>query len=143
MEDPRTSQLAASLLAEQDAKDAGQGADVGRLAAAAAAEWVKDVPASALAVFASEASAPSMLDAILRLTKKRFSNLILMPADQVDDRIPLPSFGVDSMLAAEFRTWFWNTFKVDVPYLDIVSPQMALCNLAGFVEQKLVTSWAS
>jgi hypothetical protein len=141
MEDPRTCLLAASLLAEQDAKDADRSGDVGQLAAAA--EWVKDVPASARATFAPEASAPSMLDAVLRLTKRRFSNLILMPADQLDDRQPLPSFGVDSMLAAEFRTWFWNTFKVDVPYLDIVSPQKALHDLAIFVEEKLVASWNS
>ncbi|RYP78219.1 hypothetical protein DL771_000696 [Monosporascus sp. 5C6A] len=139
MEDPRTALLAASLLAEQDAKNAAQGTDLSQLAAAA--EWVKDLPPSAMAMFASEAGAPSMQDAILRLTKKRFSNLILMPMDQIDDRRPLPSFGVDSMLAAEFRTWFWNTFKVDVPFLDIVSPQKALYNLAEHVEEKLVASW--
>lgn len=142
MEDPRTSLLAASLLAEIDAKaEEGAGADAGQLAAAA--EWAKDVPAHALSMFASEVSAPTMHDAILRLTKKRFSNLILMPIDQVDERAPLPTFGVDSMLAAEFRTWFWNTFKVDVPFLDIISPQKALYNLAEAVEEKMVASWAA
>ncbi|KAI1278192.1 putative polyketide synthase [Xylaria sp. FL0933] len=140
MEDPRTSLLAASLMAEQESKDgANQGAGLNQLAAAA--EWVREVPPAAQAMFAAEASAPTMLDAISRLAKKRFSNLILMPADQVDEHQPLPSFGVDSMLAAEFRTWFWNTFKVDVPYLDIVSPQKNLKNLAEMVEEKLVASW--
>lgn len=139
MQDPRTALLAASLLAEQDAQNADQGTDLSQLAAAA--EWVKDVPTHAMPVFASEVDAPSMQDAILRLVKKRFSNLILMPLDQIDDRRPLPSFGVDSMLAAEFRTWFWNTFKVDVPFLDIVSPQKALCNLAEYAEEKLVANW--
>ncbi|KAI0103903.1 putative polyketide synthase [Nemania sp. FL0031] len=141
MEDPRTSLLAASLLAEQESKDgANQAAGLSQLAAAA--EWVRDVPPAAQAMFSAEASAPSMLDAILRLAKKRFSNLILMPVDQVDEKQPLPSFGVDSMLAAEFRTWFWNTFKVDVPYLDIVSPQNSLTHLAEQVEEKLVAGWA-
>ncbi|RDA83527.1 hypothetical protein CP532_4154 [Ophiocordyceps camponoti-leonardi (nom. inval.)] len=142
MEDSRTSLLAASLLAERDAQGAGQGgADVGQLSEAS--EWVKAVPPSAVSMIASEASAPTLRDAVLRLTKKRFGNLILMPADQVDDASPLASFGVDSMLAAEFRTWFWNTFKLDVPFLDIVSPQKTLRNLAEFVEEKLVESWAS
>ncbi|PFH62270.1 hypothetical protein XA68_14401 [Ophiocordyceps unilateralis] len=141
MEDSRTSLLAASLLAERDAQGAGQGADVGQLNEAS--DWVKDVPASAVSIIASEASAPTLRDAVLRLTKKRFGNLILMPADQVDDGSPLASFGVDSMLAAEFRTWFWNTFKLDVPFLDIVSPQKTLSNLAEFVEEGLVASWAS
>lgn len=141
MDESRTSILAASLLSENDAKEEEKGADAGQLLAAA--EWVKDVPANALSMLMSEASAPTMLDAILRLTKKRFSNLILMQLDAVDDSAPLPSFGVDSMLAAEFRTWFFNTFKIDVPFLDIVSPQKSLYTLAEFVEEKLVTSWAS
>ncbi|KAM0251922.1 hypothetical protein ACHAQJ_007937 [Trichoderma viride] len=141
MDESRTSILAASLLSEKDAKEEEKGADIGQLLAAA--EWVKDVPANALSMLMSEASAPTMLDAILRLTKKRFSNLILMQLDAVDDRAPLPSFGVDSMLAAEFRTWFFNTFKIDVPFLDIVSPQKSLHTLAEFVEEKLMASWAS
>ncbi|PHH80580.1 hypothetical protein CDD80_839 [Ophiocordyceps camponoti-rufipedis] len=141
MEDSRTSLLAASLLAERDAQGAGQGADVGQLNEAS--DWVKDVPASAISIIASEASAPTLRDAVLRLTKRRFGNLILMPADQVEEGKPLASFGVDSMLAAEFRTWFWNTFKLDVPFLDIVSPQKTLRNLAEFVEEKLVESWAT
>ncbi|KAK8024082.1 polyketide synthase [Apiospora rasikravindrae] len=142
MEDARTSLLAASLLAEQDANESGDGgADASQLAAAAA--WVKEVPSSALAMFGAEVAAASLQEAILRLAKRRFSNLILMPMDQVDERKPLPSFGVDSMLAAEFRTWFWNTFKVDIPFLDIVSPQKALVNLSEFVETSLVASWAA
>ncbi|KAJ4859714.1 KR domain-containing protein [Trichoderma breve] len=141
MDESRTSILAASLLSEKDAKEEGKGADVGLLLTAA--EWVKGVPANALPMLMPEASAPTMLDAILRLTKKRFSNLILMQLDAVDDRAPLPSFGVDSMLAAEFRTWFFNTFKIDVPFLDIVSPQKSLQTLAEFVEGKLIASWAN
>ncbi|KAL7944087.1 polyketide synthase [Trichoderma barbatum] len=141
MDESRTSILAASLLSEKDAKEGEKGADVGQLLAAA--EWVKDVPTNALSMLLPEASAPTMLDAILRLTKKRFSNLILMQLDAVDDSAPLPSFGVDSMLAAEFRTWFFNIFKIDVPFLDIISPQKSLHTLAKFVEEKLVASWTS
>ncbi|RYP41540.1 hypothetical protein DL767_000967 [Monosporascus sp. MG133] len=65
------------------------------------------------------------------------------PGADRSDRRPqaFPSFGVDSMLAAEFRTWFWNTFKVDVSFLDVVSTQKALYNLAEHVEEKLVASW--
>ncbi|KAL6855655.1 polyketide synthase [Trichoderma novae-zelandiae] len=139
MDESRTSILAASLLSEKDAKEDEKDADVGQLLSAA--EWVKGIPSNVLAMLMPEASAPTMLEAILRLTRKRFSNLILMQLDAVDDSAPLPSFGVDSMLAAEFRTWFFNTFKIDVPFLDIVSPQKSLHTLAEFVEEKLVASW--
>ncbi|KAL6797448.1 polyketide synthase [Trichoderma sp. SZMC 28013] len=141
MDESRTSILAASLLSEKDAKEEAKGSGIDLLLTAS--EWVKDIPANAQSMLMSEASAPTMLDAILRLTKKRFSNLILMQLDAVDDRAPLPSFGVDSMLAAEFRTWFFNTFKIDVPFLDIVSPQKSLQTLAEFIEAKLVASWAN
>lgn len=141
MDESRTSILAASLLAEKDEKTEEDGGNSGSLEAAA--EWVKDIPASAVHMFMSEASAPTMLDATLRLIKKRFSNLILMQLDAVDERAPLPSFGVDSMLAAEFRTWFFNTFKVDIPFLDIISPQKCLYSLAEFIEERLVSGWAS
>ncbi|KAK9416789.1 putative polyketide synthase [Seiridium unicorne] len=109
MQDPRTALLAASLLAEQAADGVGSGGNTSHLAASA--EWVKDVSAKA---------------AVLLLAKKRFSDLILMSIDQLDDHRPLPSFEVDSMLAAEFRISFWNTFKLDVPYLDFVTPQKTL-----------------
>ncbi|EED21266.1 polyketide synthase, putative [Talaromyces stipitatus ATCC 10500] len=141
MDESRTSILAASLLAEKDEKAEEQGGNSGSIEAAA--EWYTALPASAAQIFTSEASLPTMLDAILRLTKKRFSNLILMQLDAVDERAPLPSFGVDSMLAAEFRTWFFNTFKVDIPFLDIISSQKCLYNLAEFVDEKLVASLAN
>ncbi|KAK8137627.1 polyketide synthase [Apiospora sp. TS-2023a] len=66
-----------------------------------------------------------------------------MPVDQVEEHRPLRSFGVDSVLAAEFRTWFWNTFKVDIPFLSIVSPQKALVNIVEYVEKGLREGWAT
>ncbi|KAK2603636.1 hypothetical protein QQS21_004217 [Conoideocrella luteorostrata] len=122
---------------ERDAKEEENGTDTSQILTAA--EWMKDVPANIVSMIMPEASAPTLLDAVLRLTKRRFSNLILMQLDAVDDRASLLSFGVDSMLAAEFRTWFFNIFKVDVPFLDIVSPQKCLYNLAEFVETQLVS----
>ena len=144
LRDARTALLAGSLKAEQEARDASQataaagGAGVQVLAAA---PWFKDVPAAMSVALASEAHAGTLQEAVLRLVKKRFSNLILVPLDQIDDRKPLPQFGVDSMIASEFRTWFWTVFRVDLPFLDIMSPQKSLMILAEFVETKMVESW--
>lgn len=79
-----------------------------------------------------------MQEAILRLIKKRFSNLILIPLDQIDEQKPMPDFGVDSMIASEFRSWFWAVFRVDLPFLDIVSPQKSLLVLADFVRVRVL-----
>jgi hypothetical protein len=137
----RASILLGSLRAEKETIEAmssqAQGARDASLAKAAA-PWFKDVPASLATTFAPEAAVETMRGAILSLTRKRFSNLVLMPVEQVDERKPLPDFGVDSMIASEFRSWFWAAFRVDVPFLDIMSPQKSLMILAEFLEQKIV-----
>ncbi|KAJ8109100.1 hypothetical protein ONZ43_g6232 [Nemania bipapillata] len=136
----RSSILLASLQAEMEATEAASAQDQGAQDSMTkvSAPWFKDVPANLTASFAPEANADTMQEAILRLVKKRFSNLILMPIDQVDENKPLPDFGVDSMIASEFRSWFWAVFRVDLPFLDIMSPQKKLATLAGFVEEKIV-----
>lgn len=141
MQDPRNAILSASLQAEQDAKARARGATGhpgGAHLDGAGAKWLSDVPPETAATFASEGDAATLYDAILRLITSRFSNLILMPLDQVDDRKPLPSFGVDSMVAAEFRTWFWSALRVDVPFLDIMSPQTSLVSLSEFVQESFL-----
>ncbi|RYO96329.1 hypothetical protein DL764_007495 [Monosporascus ibericus] len=136
MQDPRTALLAAALKASQD-QDAS-GTDAGNaVASLSSVSWSKDIPSNVMAVFAPEAGASSLQEAVLRIVRKRFSSLILMPLDQIDDHKPLAQFGVDSMIAAEYRTWFWNTFKVDVPFLDLMSPQKSLDVQAAFVSQVL------
>jgi hypothetical protein len=136
----RSSVLLASLQAEQEAANAAssQSLDGSTAVAKTAAPWFKDVPAALAASFASEANAESMQEAIIHLSKKRFSNLILMPFDEVGESKALPSFGVDSMIASEFRSWFWVMFRVDVPFLDIMSPQKSLRGLAEFLEGKML-----
>lgn len=136
----RAAVLLASLQAEKEATEAASSAQGATNAsvAKAAALWFKGVPAALASAFAPEANAETMREAIVRLIKKRFSNLILLPLDQVDEGKPLPDFGVDSMIASEFRSWFWAVFRVDVPFLDIMSPQKSLLVLAEFVEGKIL-----
>ena len=55
----------------------------------------------------------SLNEAVLALVRKRFSNLLLMLLDAVDTKKAIAWFGMDSMIAAEYRTWFWTVFKVD------------------------------
>lgn len=144
LKDPRTAIIAASLKAEQEARDASQAitaAGGSGIQDVTAAPWFREVPASISGVLAPEADADSLREAVLRLIKKRFSNLILVPLDQIDDGKPLPQFGVDSMIASEFRGWFWSVFNVDLPFLDIMSPHKSLTILAELVETNLVEGW--
>ncbi|OBR11662.1 Beta-ketoacyl synthase domain-containing protein [Colletotrichum higginsianum IMI 349063] len=137
----RAALLLASLQAEGEAAEAARASSEGGHSTAvttAAAPWFKDVPSTVAAALAPEAAAESMQEAILNLMKKRFSSLILLPLDQVDERKALPGFGVDSMIASEFRSWFWAALRVDVPFLHIMSPQKSLLVLAEFVEETIM-----
>ena len=131
MADPRTVLLSASL----DPKDGDDSA----AAVSLDTSWSKGLPAfvtKALAIGAPNAS--TLKEAVLGLVVKRFSNLLLMPLDAVDTKKAIASFGMDSMIAAEYRTWFWTTFKVDIPFLDILSSTNCLQTLTDMVEKALL-----
>jgi hypothetical protein len=119
--------LLASLQAEQEASHASPGDTAANgTSSTTAAPWFKDIPTALTGAFAPVVDAPSLLAAIVKLLKKHFSNLILMPFDQIDEHRSIKEFGVDSMIASEFRTWFWTIFCVEIPFLDIMSAHKSL-----------------
>jgi aryl carrier-like protein len=71
---------------------------------------------------------------------KRFSNLVLQQVDKIDPSKSLSKFGMDSMLAAEFRTWFYQAFKVDVPFLTLLSDETTLNSLGNLVHVAITES---
>ncbi|KAF5975014.1 polyketide synthase [Fusarium coicis] len=135
LNEARSSILLASVLAEKEAQDVAP--QDGHLAVVAAAEWFKNVPSALSPVFAPVADSATLPIAIMQLIKTSFSNLILVPVDQISEGKPLPNFGVDSMIASEFRSWFWAVLRIDIPFLDIMSTKTTLSTLAELVEGKL------
>lgn len=131
MQDPRTVLLSASL----DPKEGNDSAAVVSIDAS----WSKGLPVPVIKALATEApNCNSLNEAVLALVRKRFSNLLLMPLDAVDTKKVIASFGMDSMIAAEYRTWFWTVFKVDIQFLDILSSSNSLQSLADMVEKELI-----
>lgn len=113
LNDPRASVLAGSL----DGDLALKGKD-------------DDLPAEV--VKALEKGTP-LEEAILQHIVRRFSNLVLVPLDKVDCAKPLAAYGMDSMIAAEFRTWFFSTFEVDIPFLELLSKTVTIRSLSDTV----------
>ncbi|KAI1809839.1 polyketide synthase [Poronia punctata] len=134
MQDPRTGVLSAALMANQGDDENEADAQVGT---SGDPEWLKGVPKNIAASFVAETGAASLLDAIFSITRKRFASLILTPLDQIDASKPLGQFGMDSMIGAELRTWIWGSFKVDIPFLDLLSNQKSLTNIAEDIEAKM------
>lgn len=118
--DPRASLLSAALDESTDA--AGSGAASG-------------MPAEVAEAIATGASVE---DAILKMISKKFSNLVLIPEDKLNLTKPISEVGVDSMLAAEFRAWIFQAFKVDVPYLTLLSAAATLTLLSELITKKMM-----
>ena len=103
-------------------------------AAGSAAKPNSGLPAE-LAEAIESGNDKEVFEVVLGLIKKRFSNLVLVPVEKVDDSRPLNALGMDSMLAAEFRTWFYQAFKVDIPFLMLLSDTVTLKRLAELVQE--------
>ena len=44
---------------------------------------------------------------------------------------------MDSMIAAELRTWLWNTLKIEMSFLNFLSPKNNLEPLVTLVTTRL------
>lgn len=137
IDDPRFSILAASLEANRDTTKRGQdtGSDIDEVIKNI--PWLKGLPIGVSRILGAEKSASSLKDSILGALRRRFSHLLLTPMDQIDHKRSFAQFGIDSMIAAEFRTWLWNSFKIDVPFLDLLSHHKSLDTVAEFVKENL------
>lgn len=135
-QDPRSSILFAALESSKHTN----GSATENLQNTVAAPWLKSVLSGALAVLKHQADAPTLEVAVLRMARKCFSSLILLPTELIDDHKALNEYGVDSMIASEFRTWFWSAFKVDDSFLDILSRGKSLHALSKFIVENLAST---
>ena len=117
--DPRASILAGVLDAGEDVAPVGPTGDL----PAPVAKAVESGTPLAEAIYASVAS--------------RFGNLVLLPTTKIEERKPLSAYGMDSMIAAEFRTWFFQAFKVDIPFLELLNKSVTVGSLASTVTESI------
>lgn len=80
----------------------------------------------------------SIFDATLLLIVKQFSNFLLTPVDRLDTSKPLAVFGMDSMLAAAVRAWFYRKFHLDLSFMTLLSQTVSICDLAQTVTEHVV-----
>ncbi|KAF1981618.1 hypothetical protein K402DRAFT_425261 [Aulographum hederae CBS 113979] len=64
----------------------------------------------------AEDAAAVVMDAIV----KRLSSVMSLPKEDIDSGRPIHHYGVDSLVAVEFRNWIAKGFGADVPVLDIM-----------------------
>lgn len=112
LNDPRASILASSLDGEADLHS--KKTDSG-------------LPPALAATLEAGGDADAVLDTLTEIVVVRLANLILVLASKIDPEMPLMKWGMDSMLGAEYRTWFFIAFAVDIPFLfllgDVATPR--------------------
>jgi NADP-dependent 3-hydroxy acid dehydrogenase YdfG len=79
----------------------------------------------------------SILDAISMIVSKKTSNLILVPVDKLRPDKKLGEFGLDSMLAAEFRTYIYHTLEVDLPFMTLLDKGATVNSLAHMIANEM------
>lgn len=68
----------------------------------------------------------TLAEAVLDHIRARFGNLVLLKYEAVEVKKPLAELGMDSMIGAEFRTWFFQNMDVDVPLLMLLGKAYTL-----------------
>ena len=126
LNDPRAAILASSLDGETDLHS--KKTDTG-------------LPPSLAATLEMENCDEDMVkETITTIVLQRLANLILVPAAKIDREMALVKWGMDSMLAAEYRTWFFMAFGVDVPFLLLLGDAVTPNVLGELVMRDMMTS---
>jgi hypothetical protein len=123
--DPRASLFAAAFARSTNA---GEGISV------AAGRSLPEEVAKALR---AQGGSTSILDAVRAVVAKKMSNLILLPMEKLRLDQKLGEFGLDSMLAAEFRTFIFHALEVDVPFVTLLNKDTNVNSLAQLIIEGL------
>ena len=79
----------------------------------------------------------SLVEAILPLITKQLSNFLLTSVEQLDTTKPMAALGMDSMLAAAVRAWFYKAFEVDLPFMMLLSQTASIGDLGQAVAREV------
>lgn len=95
------------------------------------------LPPEVAKVLASGGSTASVFDAVQGIVANKIANLILLPVEQLGREQKLGEYGIDSMLAAEFRTSIFHVLEVDVPFMTLLDKQTSVRSLTEIIVAEL------
>ena len=82
----------------------------------------------------------TLTEAICAGLAKKLATLIMVPAESIPTQKSFSNFGMDSMLAAEYRTFVFQTFDVDISFTTLMDALTDLTRLTSLVQEKLEAS---
>lgn len=71
---------------------------------------------------------------------EKIANLLEVPTSTIEAGSPLSAYGLDSIVAVEFRKWFFTTVAVDVTLFDILGAKSIRALVGKLCEAMILTS---
>ena len=70
---------------------------------------------------------------------RRMSSILMIPFDnfELDGQASIASYGLDSMIGAELRTWLFKEFGLDYPFQKLLASTLTFKGLAAVVIDKM------
>ncbi|KAK8034603.1 polyketide synthase [Apiospora rasikravindrae] len=87
--------------------------------------------ASALASVLAAASPEEALQTARDHVVGKLSRMLLLDLEVFDSEGSVASYGIDSMIGAELRNWLFNEFAVDIPFQQLLGPNLTPRKLAS------------
>lgn len=86
---------------------------------------------------ASSRGSEAIMIVIAEHIAKRMSNILMIAVDDFElDGPSLGSYGLDSMIGVEMRTWIFKEFGLDYPFQKLLAPTLTFKALAGVVAER-------
>ncbi len=80
----------------------------------------------------------ALSDAVQEVVGHRLRHLLLLQPEQLGAQTRLGEFGMDSMLAAEFRMFLFHALNIDVPFQTLLENDTTVAQLTQMVVQRLL-----
>ncbi|KAI9653143.1 MAG: hypothetical protein M1821_007683 [Bathelium mastoideum] len=76
---------------------------------------------------------PLVMELVKTLVARKIANLILMKPEDLKPESKFSEFGIDSMLAAEFRGYIFRELHVDVPFMTLLDKGTSVNSLVELI----------
>ncbi|KAI1771891.1 hypothetical protein F4818DRAFT_454399 [Hypoxylon cercidicola] len=78
------------------------------------------------------------IEVIAKHVAKRVSSILMIPSEDFElDGPSVASYGLDSMIGAEMRTWLFKEFGLDYPFQKLLAPTLTFTKLAGVIAETM------
>ena len=87
----------------------------------------------------ASSSIESATELIMTALTVKLSGLLAMPAEEIDSKKPIVAYGLDSLVAVEFRNWITVDLEANVPLMELMnSPSIEQLAIKLAAKSKLV-----